>query len=74
MLLIAGLPIFFFELALGQFASEGPVTVWKVNPMFYGKYGIHIYDSEPNQYNMVGSSILDNLTLSQNKPFAIQVS
>lgn len=37
MLLIAGLPIFFFELALGQFASEGPITVWKINPMFYGK-------------------------------------
>lgn len=36
MLLISGLPIFFFELALGQFSSEGPITVWKVNPMFYG--------------------------------------
>ncbi|WAQ97849.1 SC6A5-like protein, partial [Mya arenaria] len=36
MLLIAGLPIFFFELALGQFASEGPITVWKVSPLFYG--------------------------------------
>ena len=37
MLVIAGFPIFFFELSLGQFASEGPITVWKVNPLFYGK-------------------------------------
>lgn len=36
MLLIAGLPSFFFELAIGQFASEGPITVWKVNPLAYG--------------------------------------
>ncbi|XP_045204515.2 sodium- and chloride-dependent glycine transporter 1-like [Mercenaria mercenaria] len=36
MLAIAGAPIFFFELALGQFASEGPITVWKVNPFFGG--------------------------------------
>ena len=36
MLLICGFPIFFFELSLGQFASEGPITVWKVNPLFYG--------------------------------------
>ena len=38
MLLICGFPIFFFELAIGQFASEGPITVWKVNPLFYGKH------------------------------------
>ncbi|XP_052795792.1 sodium- and chloride-dependent glycine transporter 1-like isoform X2 [Mya arenaria] len=36
MLVIAGMPIFFFELALGQFSSEGPITIWKVNPLFYG--------------------------------------
>ncbi|KAK3100774.1 hypothetical protein FSP39_025139, partial [Pinctada imbricata] len=36
MLIIAGLPLFFFELNLGQFASEGPITVWKVKPLFMG--------------------------------------
>ncbi|XP_060578343.1 sodium- and chloride-dependent glycine transporter 2-like [Ruditapes philippinarum] len=36
MLVIAGGPIFFFELSLGQFASEGPITVWKINPIFSG--------------------------------------
>ncbi|KAL4230196.1 neurotransmitter:sodium symporter [Mactra antiquata] len=36
MLLISGLPLFFFELALGQFSSEGPITLWKVSPLFYG--------------------------------------
>lgn len=36
MLVIAGLPLFFMELALGQFASEGPITVWKMSPFFAG--------------------------------------
>jgi len=36
MLVIAGLPLFFFELSLSQFCSEGPITIWKVNPIFYG--------------------------------------
>jgi len=36
MLLLAGLPLFFMELALGQFASEGPVTIWKICPLFKG--------------------------------------
>lgn len=36
MLAIVGLPMFFMELALGQFASLGPITVWKVCPMFKG--------------------------------------
>ncbi|XP_070196661.1 sodium- and chloride-dependent glycine transporter 2-like [Littorina saxatilis] len=36
MLFIAGLPLFFLELALGQFASEGPITVWKMSPFFSG--------------------------------------
>ncbi|XP_046366019.2 sodium- and chloride-dependent glycine transporter 1-like isoform X1 [Haliotis rufescens] len=36
MLVVAGLPLFFLELAVGQFASEGPITVWKVSPAFHG--------------------------------------
>ncbi|KAK7097595.1 hypothetical protein V1264_004545 [Littorina saxatilis] len=36
MLFIAGLPLFFMEMALGQFASEGPITVWKMSPFFSG--------------------------------------
>ncbi|KAL5012798.1 hypothetical protein ScPMuIL_011349 [Solemya velum] len=36
MLVLAGLPLFFFELCLGQFSSEGPITVWKVLPIATG--------------------------------------
>ncbi|XP_050417623.2 sodium-dependent proline transporter isoform X1 [Patella vulgata] len=36
MLVIAGLPLFFFELSFGQFASLGPLAVWRVNPLFWG--------------------------------------
>jgi len=37
MLVLAGLPIFFLEVALGQFSSLGPISVWKFNPLFKGK-------------------------------------
>ncbi|XP_071539610.1 sodium- and chloride-dependent glycine transporter 2-like isoform X5 [Panulirus ornatus] len=36
MLSITGLPLFFFELSLGQFGREGPITIWKVVPLFQG--------------------------------------
>ncbi|KAL8582234.1 hypothetical protein ACOMHN_036991 [Nucella lapillus] len=36
MLIIAGLPLFFMELALGQFSSEGPITAWQMSPFFAG--------------------------------------
>ncbi|BFZ16051.1 hypothetical protein BsWGS_19090 [Bradybaena similaris] len=36
MLILVGLPMFFMELAFGQFASLGPITVWRINPLFKG--------------------------------------
>ncbi|KAJ8297499.1 hypothetical protein KUTeg_024030 [Tegillarca granosa] len=35
-LALVGLPVFFLELAFGQFASLGPLTIWRVNPLFKG--------------------------------------
>ncbi|XP_076352499.1 sodium- and chloride-dependent glycine transporter 1-like [Tachypleus tridentatus] len=35
-LIFMGLPLFFLELAFGQFASEGPITIWKIAPLFQG--------------------------------------
>jgi solute carrier family 6 amino acid transporter-like protein 5/7/9/14 len=37
MLAIAGLPIFFLELAIGQFSNYGAMAVWKISPAFRGK-------------------------------------
>jgi len=34
---MAGLPLFFLEMAIGQFSSLGPISVWKVLPLFKGK-------------------------------------
>ena len=36
MLATVGLPLFFMELAFGQFASLGPIAIWKINPLFKG--------------------------------------
>ncbi|XP_013402004.1 sodium-dependent noradrenaline transporter isoform X1 [Lingula anatina] len=36
MLLFGALPLFYMEVCLGQFNREGPVTVWKVVPIFTG--------------------------------------
>lgn len=36
MLAVVGLPIFYMEMAFGQFASLGPLTIWKVSPLFKG--------------------------------------
>ena len=34
--MFVGLPLFLLELGFGQYASEGPITIWKVSPMFQG--------------------------------------
>ncbi|KAK2165546.1 hypothetical protein NP493_1360g00015 [Ridgeia piscesae] len=36
MLTMVGLPLFYLELAFGQYASLGPITIWKASPLFKG--------------------------------------
>ncbi|XP_059149600.1 LOW QUALITY PROTEIN: sodium-dependent proline transporter-like [Physella acuta] len=36
MLAIAGIPLFFIEVAVGQFSSQGPLTAWNMAPVFAG--------------------------------------
>ncbi|MEE6496598.1 hypothetical protein FKM82_002431 [Ascaphus truei] len=36
MLAFAGLPLFFLECSIGQFSSLGPVSVWRIVPIFQG--------------------------------------
>lgn len=36
-LIIAGMPLFYMELALGQYNREGAATVWKICPFFKGR-------------------------------------
>ena len=38
MLTFVGIPCFMIELALGQYAGAGPLTVWTVSPLFQGKF------------------------------------
>lgn len=34
--LFVGMPLFFLELCFGQFASLGPLAIWKISPVFKG--------------------------------------
>ena len=36
-MLIAGMPLFYMELALGQYNREGAAGVWKICPIFKGR-------------------------------------
>lgn len=42
MLICLGLPIFFLEFAFGQFASQGPISIWSISPLFKGELAFHI--------------------------------
>ncbi|KAG8198562.1 hypothetical protein JTE90_026461 [Oedothorax gibbosus] len=35
-LVICGMPLFFIEMSFGQFASLGPISIWKISPIFKG--------------------------------------
>lgn len=39
-LLAVGLPMHFLEVAFGQFAGLGPISVWKAVPIFRGIYAV----------------------------------
>jgi solute carrier family 6 amino acid transporter-like protein 5/7/9/14 len=51
MLVFTGIPLFFMELAFGQFASEGVISIWKVSPLFQGiGWGMFIVSSFIGMY------------------------
>ena len=43
MLAVVGLPLFYMELAIGQYASLGPITIWRLNPLLKGKFASIIF-------------------------------
>lgn len=52
-LVIAGMPLFYMELALGQYNREGAATVWKICPVFKGDFHpTHIHTQTHNYTHM----------------------
>lgn len=41
--LFVGMPLFFMELCFGQFASLGPLSIWKICPALKGTLQIILY-------------------------------
>ncbi|PIO06880.1 hypothetical protein AB205_0059930 [Aquarana catesbeiana] len=41
MLALAGLPLLFLECSLGQFASLGPIEIWRITPFFQDRRRLH---------------------------------
>ena len=37
MLTLGALPLFYMELILGQFHRQGPISVWRISPIFKGE-------------------------------------
>ena len=43
MLTLGALPLFYMELILGQFHRQGPISVWRISPIFKGnKVGVEM--------------------------------
>lgn len=63
-LVIAGMPLFYMELALGQYNREGAATVWKICPIFKGKLRHNHTPKRTYSYAQV------NLRVSLLQPFS----
>jgi len=49
MMTFLGMPLFYLELAIGQYASLGAITVWRLSPMFKGlQFGLCSLNSMDN--------------------------
>jgi hypothetical protein len=62
MLAFVGLPLFYLEVAIGQYASLGPISIWRINPLFKGKSSAQF-----NIYEVISlpqSKILEILNIS----------
>lgn len=46
MLVLIGIPLYLLEATLGQYAQEGPTSVWKICPLFRGELPRYQFDAE----------------------------
>ena len=55
MLGLGALPLFYMELILGQFHRQGPISVWRISPIFKGRYpSIHAFFYSQDSFKGVG--------------------
>jgi solute carrier family 6 noradrenalin transporter-like protein 2 len=42
MMVFGAVPLFYMELILGQYNRQGPVSVWRICPLFKGEYFFYL--------------------------------
>jgi len=45
MMTFVGLPVFFLELIIGQYAAAGPLNIWNISPLFRGNNSPYVKNS-----------------------------
>lgn len=56
-LLFIGIPLFYLEIAFGQFASLGPVKIWKINLLMKGNLHRQFLSYFPDQLKVTAKRI-----------------
>ncbi|GFY59060.1 sodium- and chloride-dependent glycine transporter 2 [Trichonephila inaurata madagascariensis] len=71
-LMLCGIPMFFLEMSFGQFASLGPISIWKICPLFKGLgYGmVMVSGIVCIYYNIIIAWTLYYIYQSYNVPWA----
>jgi SNF family Na+-dependent transporter len=64
-LILIGRPLYFLELAMGQFASKSSVKIWDMSPFFRGMYIVCTYFFSRNVFSLCLGQISNDFGVVQ---------
>ncbi|ERL83689.1 hypothetical protein D910_06366, partial [Dendroctonus ponderosae] len=67
MLVFGAVPLFYMELILGQFNRQGPISLWRICPLFKGKFPSRVLQSPQARFpsRLTWSSLTHSKTFSR---------